>query len=560
MHKRLDSVTLAILTFASVTILLLGGALAWAQRPAASRPPSDNFGNDVLKPRIERLPPTESSQRLPPRATRPTTIYDRHGHRLGTVFLDQTPAAHLAPSSLEELLFQPFDTVAALDADAITRSQFSPTYADVEPCDDCGDSPCTCEDSLVDKVEAMVSFWDKVDISGHVRVRHETSWDRINRPTRNRGRLRARLAATYKPNDEIEAGIRFTTGDRRLVLEPGDRSGSVLSYQDTGDVFDKFAFNLDRIFITWKPAAMPNLFVTGGKFKHPVKLNPILSSPMGSLGFDEAVHPEGVAGGFTWDDYLGMDKLKFVAGETVVLELGNQDEASMFFAHVWAEKQMSETWKLEGGVTWYDWHNLNPDGNTTVTLTNFGNATNAAPGVAGTLGAQIGVDMNGDPIYDGVARRLFRSRFNIINPMAVLTYDDGDECSGLHPVQFVYEAFQNTEAFSDSRDFGYTVGVQYGPAVTRSGRQQGDWKVWYTWQEVQQDSVLTPVAQDDFQLATNFRGHFIGLDYFPWDQVEVRFWALSDEPIVVDGAFDDPDLQPFKQQQWRGRVDITVYF
>lgn len=173
--------------------------------PGRSEALGDKFGNDVLKPQIERLPPTESSQRLPPRASRPTTIYDRDGHRLGTVFLDQTPAAHLAPSSLEELLFQPFDTVAALDADAITRSQFSPTYADVEPCDDCGDSPCTCEDSLVDKVEAMVSFWDKVDISGHVRVRHETSWDRISRPTRNRGRLRARLAATYKPNDEIEA-------------------------------------------------------------------------------------------------------------------------------------------------------------------------------------------------------------------------------------------------------------------------------------------------------------------------------------------------------------------
>lgn len=353
----------------------------------------------------------------------------------------------------------------------------------------------------------------------------------------------------YNLNEEIEAGLRLTTGDRKLVLEPGDRTGSVLSYQDTGDVFDKFAFNLDRIYITYKPDWAPNAWITGGKFKHPVKLNPIYAGPVGSLGFDEAVHPEGAAGGYAWEDTLGFDALKFVLGETVLLELGNQDEASMFFTQLWAEKQVSDRWKAEAGVTWYDWHNVNPDGNTTVTLTNFGNATTSVAAPAGTLGAQIGIDGAGNPIFDGVGRSTFDSKFSIVNPMAVLTYDDGDYDSGLQPIQFVYEAFQNTRAVNNNRDFGYSIGAVYGPAVTRSGRKQGDWKFWYTWNDVQQESVFTPVAQDDFQQATNFRGHFIGLDYFPWDQFEVRIWLLSDEPI------EGP-----QKEQWRTRADITVYF
>ena len=184
------------------------------------------------------------------------------------------------------------------------------------------------------------SFFKRTDVSGHVRVRHATDFERIARPTRNRSRLRARLGFTHHWNSEILGGIRFTTGDRKFFLEPDDRRGAPLSYQDTGDVFDKFEFNLDRIFITYSPESHPEFFVTGGKFRNPFRLNPIFSDPVGDLVWDEAAHPEGIAAGYTHQNLLYMDEIYWTVGQSIVLELANDDEASLFFTQVWATKRV----------------------------------------------------------------------------------------------------------------------------------------------------------------------------------------------------------------------------
>ncbi len=416
-------------------------------------------------------------------------------------------------------------------------------------CDDCAG-----DDRRYKVLDNIVSFWEKLDVNGHVRVRHETDFERINRPTRNRDRLRARLGFTNTWNDEIKAGIRWTTGDRKFVLEPGDRSGSPLSYQDTGDVFDKFEFNLDRIFVTYTPYWLPDSFITVGKFAPTWKLNPIFSDPVGDLVWDEAAQPEGVAAGGTRKDFLGFDQFHTTIGESAVLELGNQDDASFFFVQLWGEKKLTTRWKVAPSFTWYNWSNLNPDGDTRISTEN--NAGNSVTQV-GIDTTQIGeTSPGGTPVIDGRPLFVFDSGFNIVNPMIVMTYDDGDECSGVEPIQFVYEAFHNEDSFDAQRAFGYSLGTQYGPAITRPSRKQYDWKVYYSWNEVEQESVFTPVAQDDFQLATNFRGHWVGLDFYPWDDVELRFWLLSSkplEPITVGGVTSD-------ETQWRFRADITAYF
>ena len=385
-------------------------------------------------------------------------------------------------------------------------------------------------------------FLRNVDVNGHVRVRQETDMERIGRPTRNRQRLRARLGFTLAMTEEVQAGIRFTTGDRKQVLESGDRQGSPLSYQNTGDVFDKFEFNLDRIFIDYRPKSCPNLFITGGKFRSPIKLNPIFSDPIGDLVWDEAAHPEGIAGGYTWSDSAWLDQITWTLGETAVLELGNADEASLFFTQVWTEKNIGRV-NAAAGVAWYDWHNLNPDRNTRISAEN--NSGNAL----------VSIGPNPEDV-------IFASQFSIINPMVVATFGEGEEGGPFHPVQVVWEGFHNTKSFDTRRDFGYSVGMQYGPAVTRSrAMKRGDWKVYCTWQEVQQESVLTPVAQDDFLRATNFRGSWIGGDYFVRDNVEVRCWILTDRPILPITAGGEIDLvNGTKQNEWRIRLDATAYF
>ncbi len=367
------------------------------------------------------------------------------------------------------------------------------------------------------------SFIEKIDVNGHVRVRQETDFNDFVNPTRNRQRLRARLGANYQATEEWLAGLRMTTGDRKLALEPGDRSGAPLSYQDAGDVFDKFEFNLDRIFIRYDPAWLPNAWAVAGKFEMPLEFNPLTRGPIGAMGWDEAAHPEGAAVGFDWKNVGIFERVKIVAGESAVLEVKDADEASLFFAQAWAEIALGPYWDLGAGVAFFGWYNLNPDGNTQIsTENNSGNA---------------------------VAANLFRSKFRIYNPLVSLTYDDGDPTSGWIPLRWTGEIYHNTAAYSSDVANGYVVGMAAGPAVLT--QQKGDWQAFYLWTEIEQDSVFTPVAQDDFQVATNFRGHIFGGTYLVADQTDVTIWMLLDQPMA---------LAPGAGFEWRFRADLTLRF
>ena len=145
--------------------------------------------------------------------------------------------------------------------------------------------------------------------------------------------------------------------------------------------------------------------------------------------------------------------------------------------------------------------------------------------------------------------------------MVVLTVGDDCDRPVIWPIQFVWEMFHNLESFDRDRDTGYTIGAQYGPAVFGRGRRKWDWKILYTWQEVQQESVLTPVSQDDFQRATNFSGNWVGLDIYPWEQIEVRFWLLSNKPLLPIDAQSNVDLaNGSTESEWRFRVNVSAYF
>ncbi len=378
---------------------------------------------------------------------------------------------------------------------------------------------------------AWMQLLRRLEVNGHVRIRHETDLERLVGPTRNRQRLRARLAFTYRWNQEVRAGVRWTTGDRKIVLEPDDRAGSPLSYQDAGDVLDKVEFNLDRLFIHLTPEWMPaSGWVTLGKFRNPVRLNPIFAMPIGDLVWDEAAHPEGVAAGWRFQRLLGIDRVEYLLGQSWVLELANQDDAGLFFTQLWLDHRFGPAWQMQLGFTWYDWNNLNPDGNTRISAeNNVGNAV-------------VSVGPNPEDV-------VFASGFSILNPLLVLSWQP-QGLPELGTVQVVWEYFYNAQAYRGDLADGFSIGMQLGTAVT--SRKQGAWKIYYTWNEVRQESVFTPVVQDDFQLASNFRGHWLGLDWFLWDEIELRLWVLSSKPIQpVAGS---------RESQWRFRIDLTTYF
>ena len=485
-----------------------------AQAPAQAVAPAAGVFAGYRPPpaRPVRLPPVEWESPPPPLAPGTFGVVDP-GVQPAGLFLPGGNVAMPQPPGQEEL----------------PRGPLFPQKSTGQ-----GSKPSSQNNSQAQASQEQPAWLDllrRLEVSGHVRIRHETDLERLVGPTRNRQRLRARVAFTYRWNSEVRAGVRWTTGDRKIVLEPDDRAGSPLSYQDAGDVLDKVEFNLDRLFIHLTPEWMPaSGWVTLGKFRNPVRLNPIFAMPIGDLIWDEAAHPEGVAAGWRFGQVLGIDQVEYLLGESWVLELANQDDASLFFTQLWLDHRFGPAWQMQLGISWYDWNNLNPDGNTRISAeNNVGNAV-------------VSVGPNPEDV-------IFASGFSIVNSLLTLSWQPR-RFPKLGTVQAVWEFFYNTQAYRSDLADGFSIGMQLGPAVT--SRKRGAWKVYYTWNEVRQESVFTPVVQDDFQLASNFRGHWAGLDWFVWDEVELRLWVLSSQPIQPVGGS--------RQTQWRFRIDLTTYF
>ncbi len=320
----------------------------------------------------------------------------------------------------------------------------------------------------------------------------------------------------------------MTTGDRKSSLEPLDRQGAPLSYQNLGDAFDKFEFNLDRIYFELTPDWLPDSKIWLGKFQIPVRLNPIFAGPVGDLIWDEAAQAEGAAVSRTWEDRLGMRLIEVNGGISPVLELGNGDDAAVYYGQLWSESDWNDRVALSTGVSYFHWTNLNPDGDTTLSAqNNNGNAT-----------VQVG------PNPDDV---VFASRFKTISSIVALTLRDGVIDA---PFRFVWETFYNAGSFRSDRDFGYSVGALLGSAIDSSN--QGDWEIYYAWNSVEQESVFSPVGQDDFLRSTNFRGQMFGWRRFFWDDAPVRISFLSNKPIIpIAGS---------TESEWRARIDLTANF
>ncbi|MCH8852879.1 MAG: putative porin, partial [Planctomycetes bacterium] len=170
---------------------------------------------------------------------------------------------------------------------------------------------------------AVGDVFEKLDLYGDVRLRHETDNNVDRRPTRNRERFRLRLGAIYRIADELDFEARLITGN---ATDPKS------SHQNFGTGFESFDVTLDRINVTYRPEWLPDLWVTAGKFAHPFRVNPVY----GELVWDSDVQPEGITAGysFTNEKMKIFDRLDLTVGEYLILQQNELDEASVFVAQV----------------------------------------------------------------------------------------------------------------------------------------------------------------------------------------------------------------------------------
>jgi hypothetical protein len=206
-----------------------------------------------------------------------------------------------------------------------------------------------------------------------------------------------------------------------------------------------------------------------------------------------------------------------------VSEYQLSDDAYALATQAAIELKPVEKWKLQAAVDYYYYTDLTPDGESTAFGENSGNAT---------------VDTDGNAVADE-----FLSRFAIIEPSAAVT------CEMLPlPVTVSAEYIKNLRGDKDVGSRGYALGGAVG-----SNQKKGDYRLYYQWQVVEQDAVLSLFSQDDFPRNTNLRGHVFGASFVPADPVLLHAWFL------VSRA-EDPAPGQSEDYRWRFRFDINVKF
>ncbi|MBI2923856.1 MAG: putative porin [Planctomycetes bacterium] len=353
----------------------------------------------------------------------------------------------------------------------------------------------------------------RLNLYGDLRLRQESDFARDDEKNRHRQRIRLRLGADYQVTEDTLIGARIRTGNADDPNSPHVTLGS--------DVFDSFEIALDRAFLTYRPEWGKGAWLTLGKFNHPFFRNPVY----GELVWDADVQPEGLALGTAFAGPGPIEKLNFIIGGYTLLEQGNADDAYIGVCQLSAGLRIGDKSRasLAAGYYWYS--DATPDGSLAILGDNSGNAT---------------LDSDGNGKADE-----FVSHFGIVNPILALTYD------GLPlPLTVSAEYVWNTRA-RGTKDQGWSIGASFGKSA-----KQGDWRVDYQWQVVEQDAVFSAFSQDDFLWQTNHRSHVFGVNYQALDSLGIHLWALvSERDRTFPGETTDSD-----RDQWRIRLDIDIKF
>lgn len=351
----------------------------------------------------------------------------------------------------------------------------------------------------------------RLTIAADFRLRHEEDRDRDSQENRFRNRLRGRLGATFRLTQDLTIGTRLTTGPRADPRSP---------YVNLGTGLEKLDVSPDRLYLSWQPAdgrlRSLGIWSTVGKFPHPFER--VL--PYSELIWDADVQPEGVVAGIAPTSRSGSSSftLALVGGYYLLDEQSNAADAAVTV--------------LQGALR----HNGT-----------IGELT-------GTAGAyfykDVGTSAKLLPLNQGnlVANGAFLSRFRIWTVGLWWQLPITVRGSGL---AIATEYWKNERAIEENND-GIGVGATYGAL-----RRSGDMAFYYQYQHVARESLFSPFAQDDFLLATNFRGHVAGGRYRLGTRADVHLWALLAAPDRLTPGVATADSD---RLQKRVRLDIDIRF
>lgn len=294
------------------------------------------------------------------------------------------------------------------------------------------------------------SWSNRITFSGDIRDRMEYI-DERGKDVRTRNRIRFRLGADAKVNDDLKVGFRLATG-----------SDDPTSTNETLDgAFSTKDIRLDLAYFNYK--LNDALDLTGGKMK-----NPFYVAGDAPILWDGDLNPEGFSLGFNESGWQGS-----LAGFSVD-ERSSADDVLLFGGQLVKSIDLNDT-NIVAGLGYYDYQQL--QGST--------------------------------PLFDGKARgNSLDATGNIANDFntveALVEYNT--ELSSL-PLSVFASYYQNLAA--DDLDTGYALGFGLGKV-----KDTGSWSFGYTYMDIEADAVYALFNDSDFAGGeTDSKGHILKAGY-----------------------------------------------
>lgn len=346
---------------------------------------------------------------------------------------------------------------------------------------------------------------DSVTLKGDLRYRYESINDDAKKNaaketyTRERDRVRARLAAEAKCNDNLKAGIGLSTGGNDPI------SGN----QTIGDGASKKDMKLDLAYFDYSffPDTTANeVHVIGGKMKNPfITMND-------DLMWDGDLNPEGMA-------------LKSQFGNEVVTVYGNagyiwlqerdsKDPGMLYAGQGAAKFQFIPEVSLTVGASYYGFQDVK--GNDVIDFegknNGYGNTT--------TKGSVSGTTTN----------KAWATEFT-----PVVYFVSLDLWIAGVPVSIFGQELSNTDA--STLDQGHLYGVSLGKA-----KRVGTFECGYSYTELQKDATVGMWTDSDrWGGGTDGKGHKVYAKYQVMKNLQLGASYFKDDKGIASGKPTDYD-------------------
>ena len=494
MSNKQTSLVCFALTFA--LFFCYGVTAAGAMQQAANSPGAAD--NRTTEPNATAPKPADRREG----AAQPVTVEDRL-KALEQVIERQQREIQALREQVEKRDAATSGASVSESATAVASTRSDDTVSPQTPAS--GKSEAAPQDATQKRVDDLYKRFGAIRFSGDIRFRvepfHNQGFDSpADSPSRNRLRVRARLALDGTLNKNFDWGFRIVTG---IFTDP------ITTNQTLTDFFEKKPFSLERAFVRYDSKTDDvGVQLVAGKFEPTFRRTQMV--------WDDDVNVEGASEAIYFKTTSSLRQVKLVAFQLPFDEQTGLKDGVLFGGQAQTDWQFTPTLSANVNIAYYDWNRADR------VLLALGAATTQVNGGitngAGVTGGQNGAIGTTNRIIRNAAGTPigFLANFHLLDVLGNLTWQAGARI----PVSFVFDYVRNMSNRIDNEQNGYWAGVQVG-----QNREQGDWLIGYTFTRIEQDAVLVPFNFSDI-LASNSRVHMPTFGYQVANGVTLQWTGL----------------------------------